>query len=271
MADIISRPTRRAFQESYVSYCVLREIETDFDDVGICRSELPPNKPISGARRSLVEEYYKSIDWTSPTDVRRILDVYESHLLRLTSRGINDELAKLIKLLERDHIKYEDGKIIFSAPTEALDDIVDANLTIDVSQLHVNISRIKNAINADPSLAIGSSKELVEATCKAILVDRKVLFSATADLPELVHLVSEQLQLVAANVTDAAKGAKSIRKVLGSLTNIVYGISELRNLYGSGHGRPPMQKGLGPRHARLCAGVASALSLFLMETAKEKK
>ena len=271
MADIVSKATRRAFQESYVSWTVLREIANDFDDAGVQRTEIPSGVVISGARRSLVEEYYRTVDWSSPAQVRRVLDAFESHLLRLADRGADEQLSKLVRFLERDQLHYRDGKIVFSAPEAMLDDLIDKHLTVDVSQLRVNINRIKNAVDEDPALAIGSSKELVEATCKAILVERHIAFSSDADIPELVRLVAGQLNLVASSVSDSTKGANSIRRVLGSLANTVQGLAELRNLYGSGHGRSPGQKGLTPRHARLCAGAASTLSLFLMETAKEKR
>ena len=148
--------------------------------------------------------------------------------------------------------------------------IVDKVIAVDLAQLHVNIQRIRSVIEEDPALAIGSSKELVEATCKAILASRNVTFSASADIPDLVALVAKELNLVAATVTDVTKGAQSIRRVLGSLANTVQGLTELRNLYGSGHGKAPGQRGLGARHARLCAGAASTLATFLVETASEK-
>lgn len=39
-------------------------------------------------------------------------------------------------------------------------------------------------IEDDPSLAIGTAKELVETTCKTILHARKVAFSESADIGE---------------------------------------------------------------------------------------
>jgi hypothetical protein len=46
---------------------------------------------------------------------------------------------------------------------------------------------------------------------------------------------------------------------------IVSGIAELRNEYGTGHGKASGQGGLGPRHARLAVGAASTLAAFLFE------
>jgi hypothetical protein len=268
MSDLISKPTRRAFQEAWVS-TTLREIANDFDDANIRESDLPEGTSISGERRTLVARYYQSVDWTSPAQTARVLVAYTALLARI--EGSNPELhAKLVKALERDHLRFENGRVVRDSHEPVLEDLVDKVIAVDLAQLRVNIQRIRGAIEDDAALAIGSSKELVEATCKAILASRNVTFSPSADIPDLVGLVAKELNLVAATVTDATKGAQSIRRVLGSLANTVQGLAELRNLYGSGHGKAPGQRGLGARHARLCAGAASTLATFLMETAEEK-
>jgi hypothetical protein len=268
MPDLISKPTRRAFQEAWVS-TTLREIANDFDDANLREGNLPEGMAISGERRMLVARYYQSVDWTSPAHTARVLVAYTSLLARI--EGTNPELhAKLVRALERDHLRFENGRVVRDSHEPVLEDLVDKVIAVDLAQLRVNIQRIRGAIEKDPALAIGSSKELVEATCKAILTSRNVPFSANADIPDLVALVAKELNLVAASVTDATKGAQSIRRVLGSLANTIQGLAELRNLYGSGHGKAPGQRGLGARHARLCAGAASTLATFLMETAEEK-
>lgn len=58
--------------------------------------------------------------------------------------------------------------------------------------------------------------------------------------------------------------------VLGSLGGIVSGIAELRNYYGTGHGKASGTSGLGPRHARLAVGAASTLAVFLFETYNDR-
>jgi hypothetical protein len=72
-------------------------------------------------------------------------------------------------------------------------------------------------------------------------------------------------------IPDAAKGADSVRRLLSNLGSIVYAAAELRNLYGSGHGRLGARKGLVPRHARLVVSSAGALCTFLLETYEARK
>ncbi|MDR1902112.1 MAG: abortive infection family protein [Treponema sp.] len=74
----------------------------------------------------------------------------------------------------------------------------------------------------------------------------------------------------AKNVDEGKKGANSIKKILGSLNQIAVGIAELRNEYGSGHGKDKNFRGLTPRHARLAVGSAANFVNFLWETHTEK-
>ena len=163
MTDLVSPRTRRAFQESYVGFAVLRQITADFSDAGVSYQELPDNHVVCGERRSLVEGYYLTVDWSSRRDVRLVLNAYECHLLRLSQNSnedAKDEARRLIANLEMDGLSYESRKIVIPQPTVVDEHIIDETLSVDVSQLHRNIDRIRNAVETDPSLAIGAAKEV---------------------------------------------------------------------------------------------------------------
>ncbi len=67
-----------AFRINFREFCVdlyLRQIDDVFRNAGINCGVLSPNVSISGERRTRVEEYYASIDWTSPKDAERFLTV----------------------------------------------------------------------------------------------------------------------------------------------------------------------------------------------------
>lgn len=53
-----------------------------------------------------------------------------------------------------------------------------------------------------------------------------------------------------------------------NLATLVQGSAELRNAYGTGHGRSRAhaKRRLTPRHARLAVGSAATLGVFLYET-----
>jgi hypothetical protein len=172
--DLISKKTRYEFREYFVGV-VLREIEMEFDAADVpCDKDYNP--PMSGARRSLVEQYYHAVDWTKWRDVRKVLTVYENILARLEDAAKetyfgNPEWASrtfhsLQKWLERDGYKYQDGKLVPVGKDHVLTDISDTASRFDMPELDRQIERMKSAIDDDPSLAIGTAKELIETPVK---------------------------------------------------------------------------------------------------------
>jgi hypothetical protein len=59
--DLISMKTRQVFRE-YLVGSTLREITDEFDAAGV-PCDLEYQAPISGQRRSLVEQYYHAVNW----------------------------------------------------------------------------------------------------------------------------------------------------------------------------------------------------------------
>jgi hypothetical protein len=102
------------------------------------------------------------------------------------------------------------------------------------------------------------------------LTERGIEFSKNADVPELVKLTAKELELTPADIPGKAKAAETIKRLLSNLATITQGVAELRNHYGTGHGKVASTQGLQPRHARLAAGAASTLAVFLAETHNER-
>jgi hypothetical protein len=147
----------------------------------------------------------------------------------------------------------------------ALTGVRQARATFDEDYISQQITRMEASVETDPDLAVGTSKELVETTAKAILAARGMEPATRSDLPRLVRDVGTELGLVPQGIPNETKAADTVRRILGSLSTLVSGIDDLRNLYGTGHGRLP-GRGVQPRHAKLVVGAASALSVFLWET-----
>jgi len=142
---------------------------------------------------------------------------------------------------------------------------------LDAAWMQREIARLENAVDRDPALAIGTAKELVESCCKSVLTKRGISYPHSADLPALTKLVAKELGLVPDDITDAAKGADTIRLILRNLSALTQYLAELRGLYGSGHGRDGQHRGLQPRHARLAVGAAVAFIDFVTETYRERQ
>jgi hypothetical protein len=147
-----------------------------------------------------------------------------------------------------------------------LQHLKESTKPFDDEQMAKQINRIEKSISDDPALAIGTAKELVETCCKTILDASGETNYDRLDLIKLVKHTMKHLQLMPDDIPDAAKGAKTIKAVLGNLATISQGMAELRNLYGTGHGKHANHKRLPPRHARLAVGAATTLASFLFET-----
>ena len=273
-AELISKKARIELREYFVSTS-LGVIATEFDAADVyCDWEYTP--PVGGQRRTLVEQYYHGVDWTKWADVRKVLTVYENVLVSLEDRAENGEdwAAKQLKSLknwiERDGFKYERGKLNPVGRHHGLDRFADAVVSLDLPELHRQIQRMHSAIEDDPGLAIGTAKELVESVCKTILDSRNIAYANDADISALVKDARKALGLIPDSIPNSAKGAESIRRLLSNLGNVAQGLGELRNLYGTGHGKVGAAKGLSPRHARLAVGSAATLATFLFETHLER-
>ena len=280
MSDIISKKTRQEFREYFVG-TTLRHIEQEFDgaDIPVDASYEPP---VGGQRRALVERYYHSVDWNSWRAVRKVLRVYEHVLLALedaVARPLYDgskepaerQLSVLTRCLQRDGFMYAEGRITSTGHNPAIDELSDTATELDARVLREQVERIRHAIDEDPDLAIGTGKELLETTCKTILADAGITVDTKWDLPRLAKETRATLRLVPEDVPDSAKGAEVVRRILSSLAQVASGIAELRNLYGTGHGRDARSRGLEARHARLAASCATALATFLFETYEARK
>jgi len=142
---------------------------------------------------------------------------------------------------------------------------------LDAQHLAEQIRRMEAAVESDPSLAIGTAKELFETCCKTILAERGQPVTGSPDISTLSKATFKALKLVPETIPDASRGADIIKRLLSNLATVGMGIAELRNLYGTGHGKHGSSAGLSPRHAKLAVGAAATLTVFLFETHKETK
>lgn len=133
------------------------------------------------------------------------------------------------------------------------------------------IERMEDSVQSDPALAIGTAKELIETCCKSILNELGKEISDSIDISSLTKQTLKELHLVPDAVDDASRGKKAVTRILQNLGQVGNNIAELRNLYGTGHGKSHTAKGLQPRHAKLAIGSAATLVTFLFETHQDRK
>jgi hypothetical protein len=148
----------------------------------------------------------------------------------------------------------------------SLDDLKQKAQTLNANHLAEQIRRMQDSVEADPSLAIGTAKELIETCCKTILAERGQEISGSPDIPALTKATFKQLNLVPEVIPNSARGAEVIKRILSNLSTVGHGLAELRGLYGTGHGQHAAASGLTSRHAKLAVGAATTLAIFLFET-----
>jgi hypothetical protein len=171
--------------------------------------------------------------------------------------GLKEWLAANDRQLYQELYAGEDSVVL-----NELDDAADR---LGIPDIDMHAARIRRGLHTDPAQAIGSAKELLETTLKAILGLHGTGSETKLEIPQLVKRAGVELGLDAGTVPDAVPGAAQRRKVLGSLAQIVNSTAELRNAgLGTGHGvsQGPV---LDVATARMVVSAAVAVATFYAE------
>lgn len=137
----------------------------------------------------------------------------------------------------------------------------------DPAAIQEQIGRIQRAIVDDPPLAVGSAKELVESTAKAVLLERGLAVDDKDDLPALVSKAQRALALHPSSVTEGPDGTEAVKKILGGVMAVTSGLAELRNRgYGTGHGASGTRVGLRARHGHLAVNASITWCQLMLDT-----
>lgn len=155
---------------------------------------------------------------------------------------------------------------LYSGETAAvLDELNTATRRLGIPDIDMHAVRIRRGLHDDPGQAIGSAKELLETTLKAVLGLHGTGPETKLEIPKLIKKANLKLGLDAASVRGDEPGAEQRRKVLGSLAQIVNSAAELRNAgLGTGHGvsQGPV---LDVATARMVVSAAVAVATFYAE------
>lgn len=266
-SDLIHRRVRIEFRELCSAWGTLRLIADAFDAEGFVRG---PESNEGTARRGLFSAYANAIDWQDHGQVSQALRVFEEILSwgeDVTPEYRDKALAKLRRLLDYDGYVLDDADRIRRAAHHRLSELPLEHLR-DADSIEEHLSRLDPS---DPPLAISAAKSLIEATCKHVLKALGTPYEEKSDIPALVKSVQKALKAHPDTVAPTARGRETIVRVLSNLSQVAVGIAELRNEYGTDHGRTRPSGGLGPRHAHLAAGVAHTYCYFLLETLDDRR
>lgn len=264
--ELICKATRNEFREVLVGF-TLQEIDMIFEAAHLePRADYQP--PVSGQRRSLVEQYYASIDFSSQKDVRQLFSAYEElieQLQQAKSRAMNPEavdstIATLMRRMERDGFILQSGRF---DSTESPSTLVEVAATIALTEEsiaeHLEKARAK-VETGDNSGAIASAYTLVEEFLKELLRKTNTTFNENeGDVRALYKVVATPLNL-------DPKGdhlERYLKAIIDGLQRQIGGLYEVANKASDRHAR---RYNPAKHHAKLAVNTAFTLCEFLLES-----
>lgn len=195
---------------------------------------------------------------TNTEEVTKLIEIYNKHL------NVDG-----FEIAQTDEIS---GKLVFSGRQKAIGQAhltakkVEIKRYLDTAYVNSKINTMTDAIHKDTDLAIGTAKELLETICKSILQQKSVTINSDWTLPQLLKATTNSLDFAPKEASNPEKAEKAIKQILGGISSIVQGVGELRNGYGTGHGKDADFKGLEIKYAKLLVGVVSEIAILYLAT-----
>lgn len=137
--------------------------------------------------------------------------------------------------------------------------------------MNQQIDLMVDMCNENPTEAIGKAKELIESCCKSILESENLSIESKLKMPQLVKMTMQTINVPNESIKMDTREEKIVKQILGNLNGLSSGILELRNHYGSGHGRVKSFQSLSTRHAELAVGSSITLVKYLWDTYLDSK
>jgi len=137
-------------------------------------------------------------------------------------------------------------------------------------QMLKDAEEIESSINLNPALALGLIKDVVESHCKTLLTLLGIDYGKSPTLSSLTKALMRCLHPLPEQTSERERGAELIKNMLDALSTITRTLGDLRNLYGSGHGRDARHVGIEPHHAHLALIAATAFIYFMTESYRRR-
>lgn len=290
--DILEIGVGEEESESKYSYFSMREEEVDFLGRLFDLDSLPStDSRFENARGDIWQHTVNNYDWEGmwvKEDSRFLRGCSDETLLNFLAELFhpvvrNDKLPwqKLLgvlnELLKADGFELIETKRISGRSVYGWHQLGDWHKvsqvqadelaeTFGTDYIRIQIDIMMGQVESAPHIAIGKAKELLETTCKQVLEERGIQYAKDLDFNQLVKKAREAVGLTPESVSDDSPAKAIAGRILGNLGQIAHGMSELRNLYGDGHGKSASFVSLPPRYARLAVGTATAAARFIWET-----
>lgn len=203
---------------------------------------------------------------------------HEGCVLDLVTLLYDKKQDALIELFERSSIQKwfqnnaADLLDLWDAGSDPLIDAIvrslgEVDAVSNVINLREHANRIKNALPGDPYLAIGATKDMLEAAMRTILFQRGVSDVEKLDYPSLTARCFAELGL-SANSAPTTEEERHRRKIASAAKSMLIAANELRNRAGAGHGRVVgEEQNVSATDASLVASTGLTLAAWLLRHA----
>ncbi|MDO6758103.1 abortive infection family protein [Phaeobacter inhibens] len=216
------------------------------------------------------ERFIRSLQWGDAD--------HEGHVLDLIEQMSYSNVPAFLDLVERPNVKralkrkdpeifdiwQHDVDPVVTALSHSLGEVAAVSSVID---LKTHIERIEKALPDDPYLAVGATKDLLEAAMRTILTNRGHTDVRKLHFPELTSTCFNELGL-SPQTPPASKGEGHIRKISSNARKMIETANELRNLTGTGHGHVVgTEEELSVEDASLVASNGLILAAWILKKA----
>lgn len=201
----------------------------------------------------------------------RIDSLEVNRLLQIFNENLKEDNYEIVEKTKISGKPIFVGRLKITGKESLINKGIDLKRMLNAEYVTQQINLMESSIENSPHISIGLAKELIETCCKSIFEERNTNYDKSWDLPKLMKETTKLLKLTPEDIPNEAKASSSIKQILGSLSSVVQGIGEIRNEYGSGHGKDGGFKGLQPRHAKLAVGASTTLAIYLLETHEIRK
>ena len=199
-----------------------------------------------------------------------INEANEADVIKLFSDLLEYYETEYINEIKSDANLYKKCREIMDRinPKGLINSSIAENLKDKFSSAYIStqIDLMLQMQKQNPTEAIGKAKELIESCCKTILELSDIEHDKKWDIVKLVDETTKLLKVTPKYITDETSEYGAIKAILGNLKAIAANVAQLRNSYGSGHGKGANYKGLEERHAKLAIGSSMTLVNFLWDS-----
>jgi hypothetical protein len=270
----ISKRSQQKFADLCTDHGTLRTIRELFEAQDFEEAEDFKGNGL-GERRTLVASIHSLIDFDDEAQQRRLLRVYLSGIddwgRGFLDTDLNEDTKALIRYLRRDGAPIdEEGNLLEVGSSPVVLPLDEFDRLSEPEVLVKHLDRIGENLSKDPAASIGSSKELIESTCKFVLDDYNISYAKTDSLLDLYKATATALKINRDAVPGNRKGSEAAQRVLQNMATAVQSMAELRNELGLGHGKTSNSPAL-ERHARLSFNAARTVVEFVLQTWHQRK